>query len=157
MTYHLYHFKKGHQTYQESMDHYPIPNDNLEDTKDSRVVPLDKIFHQQGAKMNYVYDFGDNWEHKIVLEKTSLPDQHFPHVPICIGGKETAPAEDTGGIHGYYYRLEDAKDVNHPEREHLLEMLENNIEERKYDLEAINQRLANFNSQGYHKGDEESD
>lgn len=56
------------------------------------------------------------------------------------------PSEDSGGLWGYYEKLENVRDVNNPEREELLDWLIRDIEERKYDLKAINLRLANLYS-----------
>jgi hypothetical protein len=49
--------------------------------------------------IEYLYDFGDYWEHsvKIVKEKK---DERLLH-PICIEGEGTCPPEDVGGIHGF--------------------------------------------------------
>ena len=43
----------------------------------------------------YVYDFGDNWELRIKVEKT-LPAIIFPQVPCCIDGANRRPPEDIG-------------------------------------------------------------
>ena len=32
-------------------------------------VPLDTVLTAEGDSMVYVYDFGDNWRHRVVLEK----------------------------------------------------------------------------------------
>lgn len=76
----------------------------------------------------------------------SLSDQVLSHVPICIKGEKMCPFEDSGGLWGYYEKLENVRDVNNPEREELLDWLMRDIEERKYDLKAINLRLANLYS-----------
>lgn len=47
---------------------------------------------------------------------------------------------------GYYEKLENVRDVNNSEREELHDWLMRDIEERKYDLKAINLRLANLYS-----------
>uniref|UniRef100_T1I8P6 Plasmid pRiA4b Orf3-like domain-containing protein n=2 Tax=cellular organisms TaxID=131567 RepID=T1I8P6_RHOPR len=114
--------------------------------RDSKGVQLKKILRNQGDKIFYTYDFGDNWDHVIWLEESSLPDQELPHLPICIKGAETCPAEDSAGVWGYYQKLEDIQDVNNPEREELHEWLMVDIAERAYDLKIINQRLIDLYS-----------
>ena len=54
---------------------------------------------------NYTYDFGDNWEHKIPLEKILPRDKNIEY-PACIAGKRACPPEDCGGIRGYEEFLE---------------------------------------------------
>lgn len=151
---HLHSFSKGNSHYQELSDlHFYMPN-----TEESKGLPLRMLLCHEKDKMEYTYDMGDCWDHKILLEKSSLPDQVLPHVPYCIKGTGTCPAEDSCGIPGYYEKLEAVKDVNNPEREELREWLEQNIETRRYDLECINERLSdclNFESEKDSGSDED--
>jgi hypothetical protein len=57
-------------------------------------------FSMKNRSADYVYDFGDNWEHRIQLEKI-LPREKNINYPICIKGKRACPPEDCGGIWGY--------------------------------------------------------
>lgn len=59
--------------------------------------------------MIYVYDFSDNWEHEIILEKI-LPKEVRVKYPICLEGKLACPPEDCGSIPGYYHGIETLKD-----------------------------------------------
>jgi hypothetical protein len=45
----------------------------------------------------YVYDFGDDWRHDLVVEKI-LPATPGAAYPRCTGGRGETPAEDSGGI-----------------------------------------------------------
>jgi pRiA4b ORF-3-like protein len=63
---------------------------------ESRAV-LAKVLARPGAVMRYTYDFGDEWEHDIVLEKV-LPSDPVPRLS-CLAGKGACPPEDCGG-HG---------------------------------------------------------
>lgn len=51
-------------------------------------------------KINYIYDFGDDWRHEIVLEKV-LPYDDKQEYPTCTGGRRAGPLEDCGGIYRY--------------------------------------------------------
>lgn len=71
---------------------------------DSRKSKLNRYFLQCGDKIIYTYDFGDNWEHDIVLEAiTDVKDSE----PSCLAGKGACPPEDCGGIYGYEMMKED--------------------------------------------------
>ncbi|KAF5430142.1 pRiA4b ORF-3-like protein [Candidatus Methanophagaceae archaeon] len=70
----------------------------------------------------YVYDFGDAWEHEILLEKI-LPRVKGVKYPICLKGRRACPPEDCGGIWGYEELLEIIKDPEHGEHEEMLELL----------------------------------
>ena len=49
--------------------------------------------------ITYVYDFGDDWQHKIELEKI-IDDYEFGY-PTILEGEGACPPEDVGGIPGY--------------------------------------------------------
>ena len=51
-------------------------------------------------KIAYTYDFGDDWEHTILLEKILTADENIDY-PICTGGRREGPFEDCGGIYMY--------------------------------------------------------
>ena len=53
-----------------------------------------------GASADYLYDFGDGWEHKVTLQKIVRRDPAVKY-PRCTGGKRACPPEDCGGVWGY--------------------------------------------------------
>ena len=65
---------------------------------DAAGVPLTSIFRKVGDRFKYIYDFGDYWDHRVVLEEILEMEVY---VPYCIGGKNECPPEDVGGVHGY--------------------------------------------------------
>jgi hypothetical protein len=50
-------------------------------------------------KCMYTYDFGDNWEHEIVLEQTRRAEKGVKY-PTCLAGDMHRPPEDVGGVPG---------------------------------------------------------
>ena len=54
-----------------------------------------------GPVIEYVYDFGDNWVHAVVLEK-ELVLTPAPKTATCTGGARSCPPEDVGGPPGYF-------------------------------------------------------
>ncbi len=67
----------------------------------------------------YTYDFGDNWEHIVKLEKI-LPREKGVKYPICTDGKRACPPEDCGGPWGYGDLLKILKNPDHEEYEDWL-------------------------------------
>lgn len=47
----------------------------------------------------YVYDFGDYWQHDVLLEAVLQPAPGRKY-PRCIAGERSCPPEDVGGIGG---------------------------------------------------------
>jgi hypothetical protein len=69
----------------------------FEEVGDESVVALAQVAAEEKAKVAYVYDFGDDWRHDIVVETITpaLPGVAYPR---CTGGRGWAPEEDSGGI-----------------------------------------------------------
>lgn len=89
------------------------------------VVLVDKtlvanFFAIPGVKITYRYDFGDDWEHDVKLEKV-LPAEKGVEYPICTGGKRACPPENCGGIWGYADMQEALADPEHPEHKDMKE------------------------------------
>ena len=62
-------------------------------------------FQKKGDKATYIYDFGDNWKHKIILESINDLDKGVKY-PRCLNGARACPPEDCGGVIGYYDLIE---------------------------------------------------
>jgi hypothetical protein len=58
---------------------------------------LAQVAGEPKAKVTYVYDFGDDWRHDIVVEAVA-PAEPGVRYPRCTGGRGIAPEEDSGGI-----------------------------------------------------------
>jgi hypothetical protein len=61
---------------------------------------LDKFFKKENDSAIYVYDFGDNWRHEVLLEDIQLKKTGIKY-PVCMAGQRACPPEDSGGIDGY--------------------------------------------------------
>ncbi len=64
-----------------------------------RTTHLFMVLDKVGAKAIYTYDFGDSWEHAIVVEKV-LPPEAGVAYPRCVSGKLQGPPDDCGGYSG---------------------------------------------------------
>ncbi len=107
---------------------------------DEDSVKLSELHLKRKAKFSYLYDFGDNWKHELLVEEVLQPEPGT-HYPVCTAGKKAAPPEDCGGIPGYYAFLEAIADPKHPEHEELMEWLEDDFDPEAFDVEEINRRL----------------
>lgn len=132
--YHLHQFIIGGQYYGEPHPDY----DGWVDMRDERRIKLKQI--PPGEKFIYEYDFGDGWEHEVLVEKALLsePGQAYP---VCIKGKRACPPEDVGGIWGYADFLEAIGDPTHEEHEEYLEWVGGEFDPEAFDLEEINEAL----------------
>jgi len=78
----------------------PDMNDDWTDRADENATALAQVAPAENVKIVYVYDFGDEWRHDIVVEKI-LPAEPGVAYPRCIAGRRAAPEEDSGGTWEY--------------------------------------------------------
>ncbi|MBD3221921.1 plasmid pRiA4b ORF-3 family protein [bacterium] len=73
-----------------------------------------RLLAHPGDTCLYRYDYGDDWEHAVLLEGILLadPDQRYPR---CIAGERRCPPEDCGGPPGYADLLAALADPDDPE------------------------------------------
>jgi hypothetical protein len=134
---HLHQFVVGDVYYS-----IPAPQSDF-DVKDESRVKLRQVAPVAKSKMVYEYDFGDGWEHEILVEKIQPPEAGVRY-PLCLKGKRACPPEDCGGVWGYESLLETIKDPNHPEHDEMLEWLGGEFDPEEFDLDSINQDLESL-------------
>jgi hypothetical protein len=134
---HLHHFLVDGQYYS-----CPYQGSDEEDTgdADSRRVTLAQIAPREKRKFVYEYDFGDSWEHEILVEKI-LPPEPGAKYPQCVKGKGACPPEDVGGVWGYANFLEAIHNPEHEEHEMYLEWIGGEFDPEAFDLERANLAL----------------
>ena len=91
--------------------------------------------------MVYAYDFGDSWEHSVVLEK-QLPADPDTHYPICTDGKLACPPEDCGGIPGFYDVLDALDDPDHERIVELSDWIGDHFDPQAFSVDSVNRKLA---------------
>lgn len=89
------------------------------------------------AVIGYTYDFGDNWEHRLIVNnvRQGEPDGSYPRY---IGGERNGPPEDCGGIPGFSDILDALADPNHPDHEEVVKFSDG------YDPEEIDELLIKY-------------
>jgi hypothetical protein len=96
-------------------------------------------------RVRYEYDFGDGWEHDIVVEEV-LPAEAGIAYPRCTAGKRARPPEDCGGVWGYYELLEILADPSCDEHAERLDWLglesAADFDPAGFDQDATNLALA---------------
>jgi len=104
-------------------------------------VRLAGILGRVGSKAIYTYDFGDSWEHSIVLEKR-LPVDPNTTCPVCTDGQLACPPEDCGGIPGFYDLVEALSDPNHERHQEMLDWIGDDFDPQAFSVDNVNQMLA---------------
>ncbi len=128
---HLYEFEVDGNDYGEPHPDYGGTMLNARAAKLSWIAPV------AAMRFTYRYDFGDGWEHEIVVEKI-LPVQKGVQYPICLAGKRACPPEDCGGIDGYADFLAAIQDPRHPEHKSMLDWIGGEFYPEEFDIEGVN-------------------
>ncbi|MCL4490018.1 MAG: hypothetical protein M1570_18095 [Chloroflexi bacterium] len=139
MNSHLHSFQVGKQTFAE-----PSPDDYVPVT-DYRTVRLNQIAPKVKDRFVYLYDFGDSWEHEIIVEKI-LPVEKDARYPRCLDGQRACPPEDVGGVWGYADFVKAIRNPRHPEHDEMLEWVGGEFDPEKFDLDGVNGMLKVFQS-----------
>lgn len=134
VNYHLYVFEIG-----DMEIGVPDKSDEKEIT-DSKKIRLAQI---PARKFLYTYDFGDNWEHIVAIEKILEKDKSKKY-PFCIAGARACPPEDCGGVWGYEEFLQAIKNPKHKEHKETVEWVGGDFDSEKFDIGEINKNLRHF-------------
>lgn len=92
--------------------------------------------------IDYVYDFGDFWEHRINVEKVLPPIDM--KLPVCVGGANAAPPDDCGGVPGYADFVQAMTDPDHPEHDEMKGWIGREWDPAAFDIDNVNRWLAEF-------------
>lgn len=133
-NYHLYSFYVN----KEEIG-MPDPGSRNELLNAKKIKLKDKLSLKQ--KFGYVYDFGDDWEHILVVEKI-LDNKDVALVPACLEGERACPPEDCGSYPGYYELMKIKKNKKHSEyKERIVEWLGKDFDFEHFDIDEINKEL----------------
>jgi hypothetical protein len=114
-----------------------MPDDDFGDrVKSAKTAKISDYFTLKNKGAFYEYDFGDDWQHKITLEKI-LPAKEGEKYPVCIDGKRACPPEDVGGVCSYAEFLEILKDPNHEDYEESIEWAGEDFDPELFDPKSI--------------------
>lgn len=136
---HLHQFTISNKHYSD-----PDPDWEMEHARDQWKTRLGNVAPATKGSFIYEYDFGDGWEHKILVEKITDADDRFPGHPICLAGARACPPEDCGGPWGYADFLAAIRDPEHEEHESLLDWIGGSFNPELFDLVEVNELLRQF-------------
>ncbi len=136
---HLHLFKVGEQIYSDQ----EYDEDIEYGTKSEKRYRLEQIAPEGGFRFRYEYDFGDSWEHALLVEKI-LPAEKGKRYPVCLAGKRACPPEDVGGIWGYEELLGAIADPGNKENRELLDWIGGKFNPEAFDMNKVNESLSHL-------------
>ncbi len=133
---HLHVFSDGQKQYG-----VPDPELGFEDEHATRLNDL----VAPGGRLEYTYDFGDVWDHEILVEEASAFGLG-ERCPWCVVGQGACPPEDSGGVGGYARLVAILRDPRHEEHRFVLDWLglesRDQFDPARFEPEDANLRLA---------------
>ena len=118
------------------------PELGLDDARPAARSTLQGVLEETGKKsLTYIYDYGDNWEHKIRLEDIREPVQGQLY-PALVKAEGRCPPEDIGGFPGYERYLEIIADPEDEEYDFMIECYGEPEDPNLPDLDSITTELA---------------
>ncbi len=139
LDYHLHIFRITNPE-TDQLDEIGIPDDEAFEDENPCLpgweLPVSNYFEKTGTKADYEYDFGDCWEHEIILEKivNRIPRQKYP---ICVAGERACPPEDCGGSLGYVELLDTINNPDDEELESSMEWLGGSFDPEAFDPKNV--------------------
>jgi hypothetical protein len=119
-----------------------LPADDFEPLgDDERLVSLAQLAPRKGSRFVYEYDFGDGWEHDVLVEDVVVRDELDIR---CLAGKRACPPEDCGGVGGYAELLAVLADPVHESHQEMMEWTGGPIDPEEFDLSVINDRIVDY-------------
>ncbi|WP_241691205.1 plasmid pRiA4b ORF-3 family protein [Roseovarius sp. A46] len=133
---HLYEFRVGDAGWG-----VPDPDGFYDGPMDAKKMTLEKMIDQTGTRtIQYVYDFGDDWDHSIRIERVNeaAPGMTYPRLLKASGA---SPPEDVGGAWGYEEFLEALADPNHEQHTDMVHWSGGNFDAEDAEIDSIIERF----------------
>jgi hypothetical protein len=108
--------------------------------RDERDVKIGTAMAEAGAtgEFEYLYDMGDDWRLRLVVESDGTPARKFERLPLCTAGENACPPDDVGGPHGYARFLAALADPEDEDHATMLAWIGGVFDPRGFDLNHLN-------------------
>jgi hypothetical protein len=118
----------------------------LEDGENEDQMTIQKLRRDGNTRFGYIYDFGDNWDHAVLIEKKP-PPPGSPRAPACVDGARACPPEDCGGPPGYDGLIAALAAPDKTTSRELVEWAGEDFDPEYFSHEEVNARLKSWSEQ----------
>jgi hypothetical protein len=114
----------------------PVEPEWNEQYENSERTALGMLLQAGLRRMEYVYDMGDYWQHRVIVERLTAPLSEVRY-PQFLGGERRCPPEDCGGVPGYYEFMKNVTSKHKDKRAHAVAWYS-----RPYDADDIGEKTV---------------
>ena len=139
---HLHEFNIGGIKYTEEPDPEYMEEDD--EILEEGLFALNKLVKLKDTEFEYLYDFGDNWSHSVILERTNYKLKQYETPVMCMAGKRACPPDDVGGVGGYENFCSIMTDKSHPEYKEYKTWFGSAYDPEFLDIDFINNQLLRY-------------
>lgn len=129
-------------------EQYTDPTQYPEGGLSTKEYILGNLVSDKGDTIFYEYDFGDCWEHNLVLEDSDYQGKNIEQEILCLGGKGDCPPEDIGGIWGYYEYVQALDEKEDDEDDDEDDDWIENYESYPFSVSSVNSELKYYLKNG---------
>jgi hypothetical protein len=137
--YHMHAFRRRDVSYGDRKQFQGDPS-----VGDEAKATLADLLADGWDRFVYEYDFGDNWQHDVLVEGDGSAEGASL---LCLDGRRACPPEDVGGPWGYAEHLAILGDPAHEGHAELLECRGPHDPET-FSVDAVNARLRSLRAPG---------
>lgn len=138
---HLHEFEQGLNRYMPLDAEF---SEMFDEAFDDRRFKLRRIL-KEGARLRYLYDLGDSWQHAIAVE-TIEPCDFTGSWCEVLDGARACPPEDVGGVPGYQHFLQSIQQPTKDDGREALDWAGGSFDPELFDRRSANaavQRICN--------------
>ena len=137
---HLFEFRIGDRIYGG-----PDSDEEMYDRRvyQARSTRLQSLVARGVGRFLYIYDFGDSWQHDIVIEEVRNGEADIDY-PVFIDGARRCPPEDVGGPPGFMDFLEAALNPAHAEHRRMIEWYGGPFDPRDFNDKRVQRIMTSF-------------
>ncbi|MDH4449615.1 MAG: plasmid pRiA4b ORF-3 family protein [Rhodoferax sp.] len=107
---------------------------------DEKRYAIRDVLGEVGFEFSYVYDFGDDWMHRIVVERIEAATA-LNNWAMCVAGENACPPEDVGGPPGYEMFRDAMADKSHPHFADYWTWTGGPFDPKAFDMNLANKRV----------------
>ena len=116
------------------------PDETTDYVIDEKAAKVSHLLPRSESSLRWDYDFGDSWEHDVVVEAIEPLDPKGK-LPVVLDGARACPPEDVGGVPGYEEFVRALSNSKSRAHKQMKEWAPKGFDPAVFDLLSANRRV----------------